>query len=90
MLSSLRTFPTDNIKNFAFYWLFLDVVSWFNCASTCEMQYTPICIKFWQVGYRIFHGKFLRFMSGLRNLGQVIDGTFEKGEYDPKDSTQLN
>ena len=26
-------------------------------------------------------------MSGLRNLGQVIDGTFEKGEYDPKDST---
>jgi hypothetical protein len=30
-----------------------------------------------------FHGKFLRFMCGIRNFGQVLDGTSEKGFFDP-------
>ena len=25
----------------------------------------PETVKFWQIGHRLFHGKFLRFMSGL-------------------------
>ena len=37
----------------------------------------------WQIGYRLFHGKFLRFMSGIRNFGRVLDGTSERGFFDP-------
>lgn len=35
----------------------------------------------------IFHGNFLWFMSSLRNLGQILDGSTEKGEFDHLDST---
>jgi hypothetical protein len=35
------------------------------------------------IGYRLFHGNFLRFMSGIRNFGQVWDGTSERGFFDP-------
>ena len=35
---------------------------------------------------RLFHGKFIRFMSGLRNTGQVINQMSEKGYYDPSTS----
>jgi hypothetical protein len=59
------TFPLHNIC----YLLFLDIVEWFSCET----------VKFWQIGYRLFHGKFLRFMSGIRNFGQVLDGTSERG-----------
>jgi hypothetical protein len=37
------------------------------CCGVCNHE----TVKFWQIGYRLFHGKFLRFMSGIRNFGQV-------------------
>jgi hypothetical protein len=40
-------------------------------------------VQFWQIGYRLFHGKLLRFMCGIRNFGQVLDGTSEKFFFDP-------
>ena len=36
--------------------------------------------------YRIFHGKYLRFMSGLKNLGQILDGESERGIQNPEKS----
>lgn len=39
----------------------------------------PETRQFLEVGYRLFRGKFLRFMSGPRNTGQVIEGKQEKG-----------
>jgi hypothetical protein len=50
---------------------------------TTHMRYGHETVKFWQIGYRLFHGKFLRFMSGIRNFGQVLDGTSERGFFDP-------
>jgi hypothetical protein len=47
------------------------------------MRYGHETVKLWQIGYRLFHGKFLRFMSGIRNFGQVWDGTSERGFFDP-------
>ncbi|KAH3755839.1 hypothetical protein DPMN_190538 [Dreissena polymorpha] len=41
---------------------------------------------FWEVGYRLFKGKFLRFMSGPRNTGTVVSGEAERGEYLPERS----
>jgi hypothetical protein len=77
------TFPLHNIC----YLLFLDIVEWFSCDSTTHMRYGHETVKkkktFWQIGYRLFHGKFLRFMSGIRNFGQVLDGTSEIGFFDP-------
>ena len=64
------TFPLHNIC----YLLFLDIVEWFSCDSTTHMRYGHETVKFWQIGYRLFHGNFLRFMSGIRNFGQVLDG----------------
>ena len=73
------TFPLHNIC----YLLFLDIVEWFSCDSTTHMRYGHETVKFWQIGYRLFHGNFLRFMSGIRNFGQVLDGTSERGFFDP-------
>ncbi|CAC5386325.1 unnamed protein product [Mytilus coruscus] len=41
-------------------------------------------MKFWKVVYRLFHGKTLRFMSGAKSVGQVIDGSSSKGLCDPQ------
>jgi hypothetical protein len=47
------------------------------------MRYGREIVQFWQIGYRLFHGKLLRFMCRIRNFGQVLDGTSEKGFFDP-------
>lgn len=78
-LLASASFPTDNIC----YLLFLDVVAWFSCENTTLMRHNP---KFWQIGFRLFHGKFLRFKSGMKNLGQVVGGITERGIFDPVDS----
>ena len=75
-------FPLENI----WYLLFLDLVDWHSCDTTIRMRYRPETVKFWQIGYRLFHGKFLRFMSGLRSLGQVLDKSSDKGLFDPLES----
>ena len=75
-------FPLENIC----YLLFLDLVDWHSCDTTIRMRYRPETVKFWQIGYRLFHGKFLRFMSGLRSLGQVLDKSSDKGLFDPLES----
>ena len=73
-------FPLDNIA----FLLFLDVVNWFSNSNTCTMRYEyEETIQFWMIGFCLFHGKWLRFMSGQKNLGQVLDHTAERGDFDP-------
>jgi hypothetical protein len=48
------------------------------------MVYSEEFMKFWN-----FHGKALRFMSGAKSVGQVIDGSTSKGLYDPQ-RTSIN
>lgn len=54
-LLSEKTFPLDNIC----YLLFLDLVQWFSNYNTSNMRYNEHTIKFWHIGYIIFHGKYL-------------------------------
>ena len=69
-------FLMDNIC----FLLFLDIVQWFSKSTTSEMRYIRSeTRRFWEVGYRLFKGKFLRFMSGPRSYGQITDGSIEKG-----------
>ena len=69
------TFPLHNIC----YLLFLDIVEWFSCDSTTHMEIWTrnryvlanwISVISWK-------------MSGIRNFGQVWDGTSERGFFDP-------
>ena len=72
-LISQGKFPLQHI----FCLLLLDVVGWYNCDNTSNMFYSPECMRFWKVLYRLFHGKALRFMSGRKSifLYQIIEMT---------------
>ena len=75
--------PTDNIC----YLLFLDIIEWFSSENTSQMRYQfPETVRFWQIGSRLFHGKFIRFMSVLRHFGQVVEGSCDSGMFDPSTS----
>ena len=56
-------FPFHNIA----YQLFMDVVQFLSLDNTCAMRYSDTVKRFWATGYRLFHGKFLRFLSGVKN-----------------------
>ena len=78
-------FPMNNIA----YLLFMDVIEWFASDSTTNMRYSEDTKKFWRVGLKLFRGKFLRFMSGMKNKGQLTGETYSSGVYKPSDS-QVN
>ena len=84
-LVSEDKFPLRNIS----WLLFLDVVRWYSLQTTTQMTYSEESMKFWKVLYRLFHGKALRFMSGLKSTGQVTGNETEKGCFDPQ-NTAIN
>ncbi|XP_053383231.1 uncharacterized protein LOC123562931 [Mercenaria mercenaria] len=59
-------FPLENI---AFH-LFMDVCKFYSLGNTASMRFSPVVKRFWRIGYCLFHGKWLHFMSGPKNLGQ--------------------
>ena len=76
------TFPMSNIA----YLLFLDIVEWYSTDSTTNMRYSDETKQFWRVGMKLFKGKFMRFMSGLKNAGQEESELGFSGNYNPMDS----
>ena len=78
-------FPLKNIAHL----LFLDVCRWYQCGNTVSMRYSPPEIKhFWLLGYKLFHGKFFRFMAGFRHGGYVKDGSNACSFYNPTDTSK--
>ena len=75
-------FPLHNIA----YLLFMDIVEWFSSESTSQMRYSEDVKKFWRVGLILFKGKFLRFMSGMKNKGQLTDEHVNCRIYKPFES----
>lgn len=73
------------MKNIAFR-LLLETVCWFTVQSTTAMWYWPDTLKFWKLGYRIFHERFVLFMSGMKSIGNAINAEEELGNYDPLNS----
>ena len=58
---------------FFFFLLFLDVVKWHNSESTTLLRYEcPAINKFWRIGYKMFNGKLLMFMSGPKNKDDIV------------------
>jgi hypothetical protein len=50
------------------------------------MRYDTAVNKFWRIGYKMFHGKWLRYMSGPKNKGDLVNRLSAPGEFDPKGS----
>ena len=68
------------------YLLWLEVIKWFKCDTTTNMRYIDETKKFWKLGYRLFGGRFISFMSGFKNNNQVLMNTTNRGCYDPAKS----
>jgi hypothetical protein len=51
------------------------------------MRYNDTAVnKFWRIGYKMFHGKWLRYMNGPKNKGDLVNRFSALGEFDPKGS----
>ena len=82
-LLSTDSFPLDNIA----FLLVLDVIKWFDSGNTTSMRYEdPVVNKFWRIGYKMFHGKWFRFMSGPKSRGELINNITSPGNFDPTQS----
>ena len=78
-----RTLPLHNIS----YRLFLDVVTWFSSENACTKRNSDIVKRFWRTGSEIFKGKFLRFISGMKNKGQSLAHESLPGCSEPSQSS---
>ncbi|KAK3103474.1 hypothetical protein FSP39_019495 [Pinctada imbricata] len=63
-----KKFPLQNTSLL----LWCEVVKWFNCKTTTNMRYSRQTKTFWKLGWRLFGGKFIHFMSGFKNQGDII------------------
>ena len=53
--------------------------------STSQMRYQAETKRFWTIGYKLFCEKFVRYMGGYKNAGQV-QGSSTRGELLPSQS----
>ena len=65
-----RKFPLNNIA----LSLFCDVVSWYSLSDTRCMRYSEDTIQFFWVGLKLFGGRFVRFMAGMKNESAMLTG----------------
>ena len=72
-----RKFPLNNIA----FQLWCDVVDWYENTDTRQMRYSPETLQFFWVGKKLFGGRFIRFMSGMKNETQQLTGNYV---YDPQ------
>ncbi|KAK7092212.1 hypothetical protein V1264_008000 [Littorina saxatilis] len=51
-----------------------------------SMRYSPDVKLWWRTGYKLFHGKFIRFMGGPKHHGQLLEGTAVDSKLLPQDA----
>ena len=79
-LVSDKRFPLDNIV----FQLFLDVVGFYGTENLCGLRCSnKDTLNFWVMGYLLLHGKFFRFMRGLKSCGSVTSGAANWGNFSP-------
>ena len=61
-------YQLDNLS----FCLFLETARWYSRKSTTQMWYWDDTLSFWKMGFRLLKDKFILFMGGLKNLGQVV------------------
>ena len=75
-------FPLDNIC----FQVFEDLIQWYSVNNVTEMRYNDDVRQFWQIGKRLFHGKFFNFTRGPCFSGQVNARETERGHFLPSNS----
>ena len=70
-------FPFSNIA----FQLWIEIVRCYRQNSSTAMRYMDKTKMFWKLGWRIFGGKFICFMGGFKNEGQVVQGETENGNF---------
>lgn len=84
-LVSESRFPMQNIS----FLLWLEVIRWYQQGTSTTMRYMNQTKLFWKLGWRLFGGRFIRFMGGFKNQSQIVHGETERGYFNP-DSSKLN
>ena len=77
--------PMDNIV----FILMMDRVRFNNCPNTVGMRYGKKSKMFWTIVYRLCKESGLKFFSGSKNWGQVVNKECEKSKYSP-DNAKIN
>ena len=72
--------PCDNIV----FLLLLERVKFQNCSNTVAMRYGARTKLFWSIVYRLCKGSGLKFFSGSKNWGQVVNKESDKSLYYPE------
>jgi hypothetical protein len=81
-LLAAKKYPTNNIS----LRLFMETVQWYTLENASQMRYSNETLKFWKMGYRLLQEKFILFMGGLKNTGQIVAGDSQRGFGDPAKS----
>lgn len=68
---STGKFPLNNIA----FQLWCDVVDRYDNKDTRQMRYSLDTLKFFWVGKKLFGGRFIRFMGGMKNEKQQLTGS---------------
>ena len=77
--------PLDNIV----FILMMDRVRFHNCPNTVGMRYGKKSKMFWTIVYRLCKESGLKFFSGSKSWGQVVNKECEKSKYSP-DNAKIN
>ena len=77
--------PMDNIV----FILMMDRVRFQNCGNTVRMRYGKKSKMFWTIVYRLCKESGLKFFSGSKNWGQVVNNECGKSKYF-RDTAKLN
>ena len=80
------SFPFENRA----FFLFMDVCRFLSCKNTSRIGYSDKVKHFWRIGYRLFHGKWLKFMRGPKFTGTLTTGQSHKGIFSPADAKIKN
>ena len=73
------SFPFDNIA----FLLFMDMCRFLSCENTSGIRYSDKVKHFWCIGYRLFHRKWLKFMSGPKHTGTQMTEQSDRGVFSP-------
>ena len=77
-----KSIPCTNIV----FILMLERARFQSCRNTVGMRYSELTKKFWSIVYRLCKGVGLKFFSGEKNWGQVVNKKSKKSRYRPQDS----
>ena len=77
-----KSIPCTNIV----FVLMLERARFQSCKNMVGMRYSQLTKKFWSIVYRLCKGVGLKFFSGEKNWGQVVNKKSKKSRYRPEDS----